>query len=311
MPGRNKLASNGDSATLPTENPLSIILPWKNPKVRSRHKRRMLLDKSVTVLAILSVLVVLYPLSQILYTFVYNGALAISIPRLTELTANGGLGNAIVGTGLLVIIASVFSIPVGVIGGIYLAEFSERSKYAGIVRFSADVLAGMPSIIVGYVGFLLLVLYFGWDFSLLAGSISLGVLMLPYIMRTTEISMRRVPTTIREGAAALGTTKSQTINRLTFSLATPGILTGILLSIGIAMGETAPLLYTAGSSNYYPCGLTHCPVGYLTYVVYFITNQASAQYQQLAYLAAFLLVTFVVAINLVARIGLQRVARFR
>jgi phosphate transport system permease protein len=263
----------------------------------------------MTGLAVSSLLIVLYPLAQILYTFVYRGALAVSIPRLTELSLGGGLANAIFGTLLLVALAVCFSVPMGLMGGIYLAEFSESSKYAGIVRFFADVLAGMPSIIVGYVGFLILVLYFGWGFSVLAGSAALAVLMLPYIMRTTEISIRKVPSSVREAAEALGSTKTQLINKLTFNLALPGIATGILLSIGIAMGETAPLLYTAGFSNYYPCGVTNCPVGYLTYMIYTVINVSTPEAQQLAYLASFLLVTFVVSINVIARIGLKKLSR--
>lgn len=298
-----------DSVASRASQPGSVILPWKNPRVRARHRRRQVLDKVITGLTTASLVVILYPLAHILYTFVYRGALAISVPRLTQLSLGGGLANAIFGTALLVASAACFSIPIGVLGGIYLAEFSGFSKYAGVVRFFTDVLAGMPSIIVGYVGFLLLVLYFGWGFSVLAGSIVLGVLMLPYIMRTTEISVRRVPSGVREAAEALGSTKTQLVNRLTFNLAFPGILTGILLSIGIAMGETAPLLYTAGFSNYYPCGVTNCPVGYLTYIIYTVTNVSSPEGQQLAYLASFLLVTFVVSINIVARIGLSKISR--
>ncbi|HZY46341.1 MAG TPA: phosphate ABC transporter permease PstA [Candidatus Bathyarchaeia archaeon] len=303
-----QLGSRDSGAAAENQRPV-VLLPWKNPKVLSRYRRRRILDRLTAGLAVTSLLLILYPLAHILYTFAYRGALAISIPRLTELSLDGGLANLIVGTTSLVLIAACFSIPVGVLGGIYLAEFSGSGKYAGVVRFFADVLAGMPSIIVGYVGFLILVLYFGWGFSVLAGSVTLGVLMLPYIMRTTEISIRNVPASVREAAEALGSTKTQLINKLTFNLALPGIMTGILLSVGTAMGETAPLLYTASNSNYYPCGLTNCPVGYLTYIIYTIINVSSTEAQELAYLSSFLLVSFVVSINFIARIGLKRFSR--
>ena len=164
----------------------------------------------------------------------------------------------------------------------------------------------MRSIVLGYVGFLLLVLYFGWGFSPLAGSVTLAVLMLPYILRTTELSIRKVPQSLREAAIALGSTKTQMINKMTFSLALPGILTGIILSMSISMGETAPLLYTAYNSNYYPCGLTKCALSYLTYVVYTFAKIPTPDDQNLAYLSAFLLMSFVVALNVAARVGLRR-----
>lgn len=258
---------------------------------------------------IAAIVVVLYPLVDILAMFAYSGALAISLPRLTQLTLQGGLANSVAGTLLLAILSAGVAIPIGVFGGIYLAEFSGRSRFADLVRFVSDVLAGMPSIVIGYVGFLVLVLYFRWGFSPLAGAITLTVLMLPYILRTTELSLRKVPQSLREGAIALGSTKTQLINKLTFSLALPGILTGIILSMSISIGETAPLLYTAGNSNYYPCGLTNCALSYLTYIIYTFAKIPTPDDQNLAYLSAFLLMAFVVALNITARIGLRRFSR--
>lgn len=298
------MATSTDSISIPS---------WQNPKVISHYQRRQFEEWAVKIGATACLVLVLYPLADILYRFAYRGVLALSIPALTQVFNDGGLASSISGTVLIAGLSAVIAVPVGVLGGIYLAEFSGRSRYADFVRFVADVLAGVPSIVLGYVGFLLLVSYLGWGLSALAGGVTLSILMLPYILRTTELSIRKVPTSIREAAEALGSTKTQMINRLTFRLALPGILTGILLSVSIAMGETAPLLFTAGWSPFNPCGLTGCPggVGYLTRIFYdFVQNaNPSVGYQNLAYLSAFLLMSFAVAINIVARLGLRRMSR--
>lgn len=301
-----KLIRSAETADPQHEN---TLIAWQDPRVLSGYRVRRVKGKLIAVMASVCVALILYPLLDILFMFAYRGALAVSIPRLTQLTLQGGLANSIVGTLLLVALSTLIAIPLGVLGGIYLAEFSAQSRYADSVRFIADVLAGMPSIVLGYVGFLLLVLYFGWGFSPLAGSLTLAILMLPYILRTTELSLRKVPQNLREAALALGSTKTQMINKMTFSLALPGILTGIILSMSISMGETAPLLYTAGNSNYYPCGLTNCALSYLTYVVYTFAKIPTADDQNLAYLSAFLLMSFVVTLNIAARIGLRRLSR--
>ncbi len=289
------------------------IQSWQNPRVISHYRRRQIEDWLVKGAATACLILVLYPLADILYRFAYRGFLALSVPALTQVMQDGGLASSIAGTALVAGLAAMIAVPVGVLGGVYLAEFSGRSKYAEVVRFIADVLAGVPSIVLGYVGFLLLVLYLGWGLSALAGGVTLAVLMLPYILRTTELSIRKVPKAIREAAESLGSTKTQIDNRLTFRLALPGILTGILLSVSIAMGETAPLLFTAGNSNFYPCGLTGCPggVGYLTRIFYdFVLNPSPApEFQNLAYLSAFLLMLFAVCINIVARLGLRRMSK--
>ncbi len=287
------------------------VAAWELHAERSGYRWRKIKDQSVSILAAASVVIVMYPLLHIVFSFVYQGILAISIPRLVGLTLDGGLANSIAGTALLVGLSTTIAVPIGVLGGIYLAEFSGDGRYASVARFVADVLSAMPSILLGYVGFLILVLYFGWGFSPLAGAMTLAFLMLPYVIRTTERSLRKVPSNIREGAVALGSRRSQVVNKLTLRLALPGILTGILLSISISLGETAPLLYTAEGSNFYPCGLTQCPVGFLTNVVYNFKNFLGIipGYDSEVYLAVFLLLMFTLAINLVARIGLRRMSK--
>jgi len=289
------------------------ISPWQDPRVKRHYQMRRIGNYALTIASISAVVVVLYPLLDILAIFFYNGALAMSIPRLTGLTLQYGLANSIVGTLLLVSISTAIAVPIGVLSGIYLAEFSDQSKrsraYASAVRFVSDILSGMPSILLGYIGFLVLVLYFGWGFSPLAGGIVLSILVLPYVIKTTELSIRKVPLKLKEAATALGATKTQMLNRMSLPLALPGILTGIILSMSISIGETAPLLFTAGFSNYYPCGLTNCQVGFLTYVIYTFAKIPTPDSQNLAYLAAFLLISFVMILNLTARIGLRRLSK--
>ncbi len=286
----------------------------------SRYKRRLLVDKIVKCLVLCALLVVLIPLGDLMYLFIYKGATLISLQTFTSsVTTNassfvsGGLANYILGTLLLVGLSAAFAVPLGVMGGIYLAEFADGNRHSRIVRFMSDVLAGVPSVVLGYTGYLLFTQttpkIFGWGFSALAGGIALSVLMLPYILRTTELSINRVPLSIREAAIALGSNRTKMVNRITFRLALPGILTGIIISLGIAFGETAPLLYTAGFGNYIPQQLIGQPIGYLTYVIFYFTQLPSQSAINLSYEASFILILIIVAFNLVARIGLRRFSK--
>lgn len=291
-------------------------LPWQDKRVLRNYAQRRAREFVYKILAVVAVIVVLAPLLDILYMFAYTGAQYVSIQSLTSLTSGGsglgggGIANAIVGSLSLVGLSALISIPIGVFGGVYMAEFAgEKNRYAESIRFISDILAGVPSIVLGYVGFLLFVLYFGWGLSALAASLTLTILMFPYILRTSELSIRRVPKGIREGALALGSTKTSMINRLTLRFAMPGILTGILLAISISVSETAPLLYTAGFSNYMPSALIHEQVGYLTYIVWVFSQEPTVQAHNLAYLASFMLLAFVLVINVVARVALRRFSK--
>lgn len=213
----------------------------------------------------------------------------------------GGLSNAIVGTMMLVVIGLVLVIVVGLGTAIWTVEFAPPwGKRA--IRFMIDVLAGVPSIVVGYFLYVALVEEAGWGFSLIAGSLALAIFMLPYVIRAADVALSNVPRTLTEGAVALGARPAMVVSSIAFPYALPGILTGILVATGIGLGETAPLIYTAGWSNYMPTlAPTHSPVGYLTYVVWTYISQPFDESHQLAYAAAALLMIFVFLTNLLAR----------
>jgi len=222
----------------------------------------------------------------------------------------GGLLNAWTGTLALMALLLVLAGPIGVLAGLYLAEYSDQHT-GQILRFFSEVLAGVPSIVVGYVIYLVLVVRLGWSFSSLAGGIALTIMVVPYIMKTTEASLRQVPAAFREGGAALGLPNHTIVRQILFPLATPNIVTGIVVSEAIGMGETAPLLYTAGWSTSLPnLQLVHRPIGYLTYVVWTYINQPDPAAHQLAYSAAAFLVVFLLILIGLGRIISQRALRY-
>ena len=266
-------------------------------------RRRKLSSRIAWGVAWLSAALVLFGLVNMVAAVLIRGVTSFRWYMLTTVTQGiaGGLENAILGTFELVILSTVIAAPLGILGGIYVSEFS-GSKLAATLRFLTEILSGVPSIVIGYFGYLLLVLKWGWGFSALAGAISLAIIMIPYILRITESSLQQVPLAQREGAWALGMTKFQAISKIVWRPATGGIATGVLMAIAIGMGETAPLLYTARWSTLNPTGaLFHEPVGYLTYMVWTYLDQPYPAARALAFAAAFVLVVFILIIHLVVR----------
>ncbi len=221
----------------------------------------------------------------------------------------GGLGSEILGT--LVIVAGVVVVAgtVGIGSGIFLSEYA--SGMAGsVLRAGSEVLAGIPSIVLGYVGYLALVIGLHWQFSLGAALLTLSVLTAPYIAKSTEAALRQVPTSYREGADALGMAPLHAMRRITLKAALPGVVTGLLIAVAIAIGETAPLLYTAGFTDNLPSlRWAHNPVGYLTYAVWTFYNQPSNVFQDLSFDAALVLVVMVLVLIAVSRAVVARAGR--
>lgn len=276
----------------------------------SRRKSRKIRSFVWWCIAWLATALVLFALADMVGSILIKGVTSFHFSILTTLPKQfgGGLRNAILGTFELVVISVIFSVPLGILGGVFVSEYANH-RLASFIRFLTEVLSGVPSIIIGYFGYLLMVLHWGWGFSPLAAGISLTIIMLPYILRTTDSSLTQVSLAQREGAWALGMTRFQAISRVVWRPATNGILTGVLLAVAISMGETAPLLYTAGWTTLDPTlALTHQPIGYLTYVIWTYIDMPYASSHALAYSAAFLLVLVVLLIQIVLRLWVNRKA---
>jgi phosphate transport system permease protein len=240
--------------------------------------------------------VIVLPAIAIVVSVLIKAAPAFRWSLFTNTAANPtdpGLQNAILGTLILSLGVLVVAGSLGVLGGIYLAEFAPR-RLGGTLRFFSEILAGVPSIVIGLVAYTALVVALNWGFSILSAIVALSLLTLPYIVKTTEVSLNQVPRSLREAALAVGLSKIATIRKVLMPPALPGIISGLVIALAIATGETAPLLYTASWNQLDPTlGLFHNPIGYLTYVTFFYVQLPSPQDQALASAAAGLTILLV------------------
>jgi phosphate transport system permease protein len=286
---------------------IDVRAAFVTPNLLNRLRRRIFngLGWGLMALAFLSLAAAMISIFVLVFV---RGAHVLSFKIFAQTTQGmtGGLLNAIEGTAVISFGGILLAMPPGIAAGIYLSEFS-RGYLAPVLRFLSDVLVGVPSIVVGYFAYILMVVGMGWHFSVAAAAIALAIISLPYITRTTEVALRAVPNSLREAGLGLGMNTGTVILRICLPMATPGILTGILLALSISVGETAPLIYTAGWSDYLWTGhLTNEPVGYLTYVIWTAISEPSQAAHALAYAAAFLVTLFVLFISVATRIVVAR-----
>lgn len=270
--------------------------------------RRRVTDHLMTGVAVSTVLIVLAPLFAIFAYLVYKGVGSINLAFLTQVPkppgeAGGGMANAIVGSALILAIASIIGVPFGVGAGIYLAEFG-RNRLGQFIRFTADVLNGVPSIVIGIVGWAILVR--GRGFSALAGGVALAIMMIPTITRTTEEMLLLVPQALREAAYGLGIPRWRTTLSVTLRTATSGVITGIMLAFARVAGETAPLLFTALGNDFWSLHLNQ-PTAALPLQIYRYALSPYDDFHRQAWAGSLvliiLIVTAVAAVRYVVRRG--------
>jgi phosphate transport system permease protein len=275
--------------------------------------RRRIVSRAMDVLAAGAVLMALVPVAMILFFVIAKGAGSVNLEFFTHMPkpvgeTGGGMANAIVGSLILCGIGASFAIPVGVLSGVYVAE-SGGSRLASVVRFAADTLNGVPSIVVGVFAYAVAVLPVR-HFSAIAGGVALGTLMLPLVMRTTEELLLLVPPTMREGALALGATRARAVLTVVVPAALPGIATGILLALARVAGETAPLLFTAFNNAFYTNDPRQ-PISTLTVQVYTYALGPYPDWHRQAWAGALVLVTIVLSCSVLARVATARLERMQ
>jgi phosphate transport system permease protein len=250
-----------------------------------------------------SALLALLPLLSILLYITTRGLSSLNVEFFTHLPkpvgeVGGGMANAIVGTIIIVGLACVWAVPVGVFGGVYISEFADR-RSATIIRFTADVLTGVPSIVIGMFAYSLFVLPLK-SFSALSGSFALGMILIPPVIRTTEEMVKTVPVTLREAALALGINRFRTTLSIVMRTAAPGIVTGILLAMARIAGETAPLLFTAFGNRVWNLDLMH-PMAALPLQIFVYAISPYEDWHRQAWAGALILILMVLAITLLSR----------
>jgi len=293
-----------------TMNPEVVALGDPNLSFSFAERRTMMNFIQTVTLWILAGIAAV-PLISVLYMLISRGGARISMSILTELPPapfeqGGGIGNAILGTLVMVAIASIISIPVGVLGGIYIGLINPNSRFSAAVRFVGKVLTGFPSILSGVFVYAWLVIVMK-TYSALAGGLSLSILMLPTVLLTAEQAFRMVPQRMKDAAYGMGCNATQVATRIVLPTALPGVMTGVMLAVAGASGESAPLLFTALFSNYWIGSFTE-PTASLSILIYNFSAMPYENQIELAWTASLVLVLIVLVFNILSRaFGTRRV----
>jgi phosphate transport system permease protein len=283
-------------------------MDFQTRSMRLNKIRRNATNYFVSSLSVLATIVVIIPLIAILFYLVYKGASSLNLAFFTRPPApvgepGGGMANAIVGSGIILMLASLMGIPIGIAAGVYLAEFGRGKPFATAVRFTADVLNGVPSIVMGISVFTLLVK--GRHFSALAGGVALAIMMIPTITRTTEEMLATVPHAIREAALGLGVPKWRTAVSVSLRTASPGIITGCMLAFARVAGETAPLLFTAFGNQFWSLKLNE-PIAALPLQIYVYAISPYDEWHRLAWAGSLVLIAMIMVSVTLVRIFANR-----
>ena len=277
--------------------------------VNKKYRKRLLVDKLVTIFTIVCVIAAIVPLASILLEVIKNGISAISFEFLTQTqgsigSGSGGIAPAIQGTIIVVGLAAAIATPVGVLTGIYLSEFAKEGTFSNAVRFFNDVLTGLPSIVVGIVGYVVIVLAIG-SFSVLAGALSLSIIMMPIVVRVTEETLKVVPYSLREAGHSLGLSKAKITLFIVLPTAKDGILTGIVIAISRIAGETAPLIMTILGTSLFFTGITG-PVDALPLRIWRLASQPYESAHSFGWGSALVLILLILALSMGLRLLVQK-----
>ena len=270
--------------------------------------KRNRINRLLTSIAALFAAIAVLPLFLVILYVLIQGGRLMSLSLFTQLPPppgleGGGIGNAVIGTIVVTLIATLVAIPIGVGGGIYLNEYSKRGWFSQFISFGNDILAGVPSIIIGVFVYGVIVatrVFFNQSYSAAAGGIALAVLMLPTVIKTTDEGLKLVPQEMRWGAYGVGASKFVTVMRITLPAAFTPIATGAVLAIARAAGETAPLIFTALFSPFWPEGVFN-PIATMSVLIFNFAIMPYEAQNELAWAASFILVLMILAANLLAR----------
>jgi phosphate transport system permease protein len=306
----------GVAGGLPVLPPLDVgpaPVPPPPDLARRLRKPRTFFSAAMSILTAIMAVLAMVPLFSVLFMLIVRGGKRIGLALFVELPpaagmVGGGIGNALVGTLLMVGIASLIAVPFGILAAVFLSDFGPESKTASAVRFSAKVLTGLPSVLAGLFAYATVVILTG-RYSAPAGGIALSILMLPTVLLTAEQALKMVPQRMKDAAIGMGATQTQVVWHIVIPTALPGLLTGVMLAVARAAGETAPLLFAAQFSDYWLTRNPLEPTASLAVLIYDFSSSPFPNQIEIAWAASLVLVVLVLLANIAAQIWTGRSAK--